>query len=261
MSRAADLARIAAGLDRASDILAGFTSGAVDHRSKGDRSPVTEADMRIDEALRATLPQPGEGWLSEETADDPARLGCERVWVVDPIDGTQEFIDGIPEWCVSIALVERGRAVAGGIFSPADGRRVIGSRETGVTSNGQPCRLARRQDLAGCLVLSSRSETRRGEWERFREAPFTIRPTGSVAYKLGRVAAGLADATWTLVPKHEWDVAAGAALVRAAGGDVCTLAGEEPVFNRPDPVFDGLIAAAAGLADPIRDLIGRTAKR
>jgi myo-inositol-1(or 4)-monophosphatase len=105
-------------------------------------------------------------------------------------------------------------------------------------------------------VLASRSEVRRGQWERFAGAPFTVKPTGSVAYKLACVAAGLADATWTLVPKHEWDVAAGVALARAGGCAVCTPAGDPPRFNRADPLLAGLVACAPALRRPVGDALG-----
>jgi myo-inositol-1(or 4)-monophosphatase len=257
VSRAADLDRIREGLSRAREILAGFTPGAVAHRTKPSRDPVTEADLAIDAALRECLPGPEDGWLSEETADDPQRLGRRRVWVVDPLDGTREFVDGIPEWCVSIALVEDGVAVAGGILNPAAGVTLVGALECGVTLNGEPCRVRRRDRLAGATVLASRSELARGEWARFDGAPFTVRPMGSVAYKLGLVAAGLADATWTLVPKHEWDVAAGTALVEAAGGAVRGASGERPVFNRAQPRLPDLVAAAPDLLRAIGELLGR----
>ena len=94
------------------------------------------------------------------------------------------------------------------------------------------------------------------EWDRFQEMGFEVRPTGSVAYKLALVAAGKADATWTLVPKHEWDVAAGAALVAAAGGEVLTLDAEAPRFNKPDTLFRGFLATPPGLREPIMELLG-----
>ena len=94
-----------------------------------------------------------------------------------------------------------------------------------------------RPTLAGAQVVASRSEVKRGEWEGYREDRFEIRPMGSVAYKLGLVAAGLVDATWTLTPKHEWDVAAGVALVLAAGGAIVTGAPEETRFNRAQPLL------------------------
>ena len=144
------------------------------------------------------------------------------MWVVDPLDGTREFVEGIPEWCVSVGLVEDGEPWPAGIATRPPARMILGAGP-GVTLNGRPARVSGRRELAGAMVLASRSEVRRGEWEGYRDEPFTIRPMGSVAYKLALVAAGLADATWTLAPKHEWDVAAGVALVLAAGGQVRTL--------------------------------------
>lgn len=255
MPRGDDVRRIVAALDEAREILGRFTPGEVQHRMKSGGDPLTEADLAVNEALRARLPREGEGWLSEETEDDSRRLDSPRVWVVDPLDGTREFVLGIPEWCVSIALVEAGRAVAGGICNPATGQTIVGSLETGVSCNGAPCRARDRSELAGAEILASRSEVQRGEWGRYAGAPFAVRPLGSVAYKLGLVAAGLADATWTLQPKHEWDVAAGAVLVCAAGGSVWMPDGSEPRFNRPQPLLPGLVAAGLGLAQPIREYL------
>jgi len=250
-----DLLRIERALRRAGEILTGYTPGAVAHQLKEHGDPLTEADTSVDAALAECLPRDGEGWLSEETKDSPARLSCERVWVVDPIDGTKEFVQGIPEWSVSIGLVENGRAVAGGILIPALDLTVIGAVDSGVRANGEPCRVRPLDSLDGAEILASRSEVKRGEWARFDDAPFSVKPTGSVAFKLALVAAGRADATWTLVPKHEWDVAGGTALVTAAGGEVWTPDGQPPQFNRPKPLFEGLLAAPAPLAQPIRSYL------
>ena len=238
--------------------MGGFTPGEVEHRRKSGGDPVTEADQAVDAALLASLPRDGEGWLSEETVDDAVRLECERVWIVDPLDGTKEFVQGIPEWGVSVGLVESGRAVAGGVCIPSRDLTIVGAVESGVRVNGEPCRTRELASLAGAEILASRSEVGRGEWERFRDAPFRVQPMGSVACKMALVAGGLADATWTLVPKHEWDVAAGTALVTAAGGEVWTLEGPPPVFNRRRPLFSGLLAAPAGLAGPIREFLARS---
>ncbi len=254
--RSDDLARIHEALLAAGEALADFTPGEVESRRKAGGDPVTEADLVVNRVLAADLPREGEGWLSEETADDPARLDCERVWVVDPVDGTREFVEGIPEWCISVGLVERGRAVAGGIYNPHVGRLILGAEGMGVTLDGRPASTRDTVRLGGALVLASRSEVRRGEWDRFFDTPISVRNMGSVAYKLGLVGAGLADATWTLVPKHEWDVAAGAAIVLAGGGRVLTLDGEEPAFNQPAPKLTGFVATAPGLEEPVRRLLG-----
>ncbi len=248
MSRHDDLMRIREALEAGVEAVRAFTPGAIEYEEKsrcGD--PVTAADLAVNEVLMETLPVQGEGWLSEETADSPERLQHRRVWVVDPLDGTREFVQGIPEWCISVGLVEDGEPVAGGILSPPSGQLVLGSLETGVTLNGEPVGMTNLRSLEGALVLASRSEWKRGEWERYRNAPFQVRPCGSVAFKLAQVAAGLADGTWTLVPKHEWDVAAGAALVKAAGGSLLHADGSRPRFNRPRPLLPNLLAARAEL--------------
>ncbi len=190
---------------------------------------------------------PGEGWLSEEEPDDLARLSCRLVWVVDPLDGTREFVDGIPEWCISVGLVEDGVAVAGGTSNPASGEVFLGALACGVTLNGRHVAATKRTSLHGAVVLASRSECNRGEWRHFEHDAFTIRPMGSVAYKLSLVAAGLADASWTASPKREWDVAAGVALVTAAAGRVAGLDQSVLTFNRPDTLLPGLVAAGRGL--------------
>lgn len=250
------LERIQRGLEVAGEILRAFTPGKIEAQRKAGGSPVTEADLAVDRALRETLLREGEGWLSEETADHPDRLERSRVWVVDPLDGTREFVSGIPEWCVSIGFIEEGEAVAGGIYNQSTGQLVIGSLATGVRLNGEPVRARRTRRLDGSEILASRTEVKKGQWKRFEGAAFSIRPMGSVAYKLSLVAAGLADATWTLVPKHEWDVAAGVALVRAAGGASRTLDWHPPRFNGRSPRLDGLVACGPELLEEIGAYLG-----
>jgi myo-inositol-1(or 4)-monophosphatase len=246
VSRDSDVRRIMEGLHAAAEAVKPYTPGDVAFQTKEVRDdPVTAADEAADRVLRRILPQVGEGWLSEESVDDAHRLTCRRVWVVDPIDGTREFIKGIPEWCISIGLLEDGVPVAGGIFNPDTGELVLGSLEDGVTLNGVPVQVTEPALDAGATVsvLASRSELGRGEWDRFQTERFDIRACGSVAYKLGLVAAGRADATWTLVGKSEWDVVGGTALVRAAGGMVTLRDGTEPRFNQATPVYPNYVAA------------------
>ncbi len=250
-----DLDRIEEALDLAAAALEPFTPGAIASRLKEGDDPVTAADIAVNEVLLETLPREDEGWLSEETADDASRLGRRRVWVVDPVDGTREFIQGIPEWCVSIGLVIDGRPVAGGILSPTAGHRMIGSIDDGVQLDGRPASTTGTDALEGALVLASRSEVKRGEWEPFFTTPVSVRNMGSVAYKLACVGVGMADATWTLVPKHEWDVAAGAALVVAGGGAVFGPDGEAIEFNQPNPKLPGFVATTGGLEAPLRDFL------
>ena len=158
------LARIAQALEETRAVFARFTPGAVETEYKAGQDPVTEADRAVDAVLKRVLLQPEEGWLSEESVDDLIRLERRHVWVVDPLDGTREFVKGIPEWCASVAFVEDGRAVAGGIYNPATDEVILGSIGTGVTYNGKPAMPTPKSGITGATVLASRSEIKRGEF-------------------------------------------------------------------------------------------------
>jgi myo-inositol-1(or 4)-monophosphatase len=249
------LERIHSALESARVIFARFTPGEIATEYKIGHDPVTEADRAVDAALRKELLREGEGWLSEESVDDFTRLEKERVWVVDPLDGTREFVAGIPEFCVSVAMVERGQAIAGGICNPATNEIFLGAIDSGIIYNGKPAQASQKGGIQGAIVLASRSEIKRGEWKPFENAAFEVRPMGSVAYKLALVSAGLADATFTLTPKNEWDVAAGAALVVSGGGIVSTLGNQALRCNNRSPLLSGLIASGAQLHDELRGLL------
>ncbi|HLV85969.1 MAG TPA: 3'(2'),5'-bisphosphate nucleotidase CysQ [Candidatus Sulfotelmatobacter sp.] len=255
------LQRIQAALDAARGVFARFTPGEIEAEYKAGHDPVTEADRAVDAVLKQNLLRDGEGWLSEESADDPSRLTKSRVWVVDPLDGTREFVLGLPEFCVSIGFVEDGRPVAGGIFNPATNETVIGSIRSGVLYNGKRATPSQRADLKGALILASRSEVKRGEWQQFQSGEFEVKAMGSVAYKLGLVAAGKADITFTLTPKNEWDVAAGAALVESAGGFVATLDNTPLRCNNHNPLLSGLLASGPQLKEELLRLVGQPATK
>jgi myo-inositol-1(or 4)-monophosphatase len=249
------LRRIEVALDQACGVFTRFTPGEIGAEYKTGLDPVTEADRAVDEVLHQILLRDGEGWLSEESIDDVARLSRRRVWVVDPLDGTREFVAGIPEFCVSIGFVEDGRAVAGGICNPATNEKIVGAIDCGVLYNGEPSRASQRTSLKESLILASRSEVKRGEWQEFLGEKYQIRPMGSVAYKLALVAAGKADATFTLTPKNEWDVVAGVALVESAGGFVVTLDKSRLIANRRSPLLSGLIACGPFLKKELLKLV------
>ena len=249
------LARIEAALAASRTVFSRFTPGAIETEYKIGHDPVTEADRALDAVLRQNLLRDGEGWLSEESVDDPIRLQRSRVWVVDPLDGTREFVKGIPEFCVSIGFVENGRPMAGGIYNPATDETFLGAIDCGVTYNGKSSHPSQRTSLEGALILASRSEVKRGEWKAFENSSVVIRPMGSVAYKLALVSAGLADVTFTLTPKNEWDVVAGAALVQSAGGFVSTLEKTDLTANRRDPLLSGLLACGPFLKNSLLALV------
>lgn len=248
------LNRIEQALKAGAEALKAFTPGKIESTLKDGGDPVTEADVLLDGILKDILLKDGEGWLSEETRDDKSRLDKERVWIVDPLDGTREFIQGIPEWCISIAYIVNGRPEAAGICSPTAQETFLGTRTAGVTLNGKPAKVTGKRDLADATVLASRSEVNRGEWKRFEDAAFEIVPMGSVAYKMARVAGGLDDATFTLVPKNEWDVAAGWLLIEAAGGRVIDKNAKVRPFNQSNPLLPGMLAANPVILSHLTDL-------
>lgn len=248
------LSRIEHALTAAATSLEAFTPGKIQSTLKDGGDPVTEADVLLDKVLKDILLKDDEGWLSEETKDNHSRLDKECVWIVDPLDGTREFIQGIPEWCVSVAYVVNGKPEAAGICSPSANQVFLGTRKNGVTLNGQPVRVTDKQELTGATVLASRSEVKRGEWKRFESAAFEIIPMGSVAYKMARIAAGLDDITFTLVPKNEWDVAAGWLLVEAAGGKVLDKNEQLRQFNQADPLLPGLYATNPVMLSQLLDM-------
>lgn len=245
------LERIEAALNAARVVFGRFRPGAVEAEYKIGHDPVTEADRAVNDVLRQNLLREGEGWLSEESVDDESRLSMNRVWIVDPLDGTREFVAGIPEFCVSIGFVENGRPVAGGIYNPATDETILGAIDSGVWYNGTPARCSDRTSLQGSQLLASRSEVNRGEWKQFQGAPFEVRAVGSVAYKLGLVAVGRADLTFTLTPKHEWDVAGGAALVLSAGGFLATPGNGNLCFNQSNPLLPGMIGCGPNLSQEL----------
>jgi myo-inositol-1(or 4)-monophosphatase len=255
IDRSEDLAHVAKALAAAAAVLLRYEPHEMEYEMKGGHSPVTAADHEVDALLRETLPRPGDGWLSEETADSEHRLHCRRVWIVDPLDGTRDFLAARPEYSTSIALCEDGVPVLGGVCNPAAGVTVLGGPGLGVQVTGSPKLAWPPAPEAAFKVLGSRSEWQRGEWKRFESAGLALLPMGSVAYKLALVAAGACDATWTLKPKSEWDVAAGVALVRGAGGEAWRPDGGTVTFNNPRPRFPCFAAATARCAAAIRGLL------
>jgi myo-inositol-1(or 4)-monophosphatase len=246
-----DLARIRGALVRAAEVLARFSASKVGISYKGTHSPVTDADVAVDETLRRELPRADEGWLSEESVDDRARLERRRVWIVDPLDGTREFLDGVPQWSVSIGLAEDGEAVAGGVYNPSTEELFLAARETGATLNGMPIAVSRRDRVDGAVVLANRWALRRRPGE-FTDQPFRVQVVNALAYSLALIAAGRADAMWSRSPKAEWDTAAGTALIVAAGGRVTTHDGGKLRFNAWPPRAPGIVATNGRLHGPVQ---------
>jgi myo-inositol-1(or 4)-monophosphatase len=236
----------------AGQVIMGYYREAFNVTDKSPDNPVTDADFAADNLLKRSLLDrlPTAGWLSEETADDPARLDRSYVWVVDPLDGTKEFVMGIPEFSVSVALVQDGQPILAVIFNPANGDLFQAERGKGVWLNNWPITVSSRRRLQGAKIDASRSEAKRGEFSPF-EGMVELNIVGSIAYKLARVAAAQADATWSRGPKNEWDICAGALLVQEAGGRCVNLDNEPITFNQPRPKVNGIIATNGHMHDEL----------
>jgi len=214
---------------------------------KGPGQIVTAADIEIDHFLRDALPGivPA-AWMSEETEDDPARLEADRLWIVDPIDGTRSFAEGKPEFAVSIALVEQRAPVFAIVFNPALDQLFSAIRGKGTRLDGRPVRARSHAGLDGAEIVVSQTEDRRRRFtEWFPQAHVTV--IGSLAYKLARVAAGHFDAYFSWRRSHDWDIAAAMLLLAEAGATLSDAHGRPIMLNAAEPTQDGLIAACGKL--------------
>ena len=214
-------------------------------KEKGYHNPVTTADNEADSFLKSTLTDamPEYGWLSEETVDSKDRLDKDRVWIVDPLDGTKEFIEGVPHFVVSIALVDKGMPIIGVLHNPVTEETFYAAKGEGAYLNNIRYHCSIKASTKEMVILNSRSETRRGLWESYKAKFKELRAIGSVAYKMGLTATGKADIFATLRPKNEWDVCAGTCLINEAGGKVIDLNGNELSFNNQKTLIEpGLIA-------------------
>jgi len=205
-------------------------------------SPVCEVDLDVDRMLRARLGGllPDAGWLSEETVDSPDRLACARVWVVDPIDGTRDYIRGRPGWAVSVALVDAGEVVLGVLDAPARDERWHATLGQGAWRNDVALHAGDRTMLAGARVPTDALP----KIDRHLTA---VHKPNSIALRMAMVAADEADLLTTLRWGNEWDIAAAALIAAEAGATVSDALGAPLRYNKPDPTAFGVMVAAPGI--------------
>jgi myo-inositol-1(or 4)-monophosphatase len=215
--------------------------GEVRHWIKGHNSPVSDADLAVDKFLREKLSRQGAGWLSEESADDLSRLHHERIYIVDPIDGTRAYLAGAEDWSICAALIERGRPVACAVYAPVIGDMYVASLGGGATRND-----VRIEATPGGTLDNARLAGPQHLLERLAKAAPGIVPLPkihSLALRISRVAGGQIDAAFASVNARDWDLAAADLLVHEAGGTMTGISGEKLVYNLHDPVHGALIAA------------------
>jgi myo-inositol-1(or 4)-monophosphatase len=223
-----------------------------EHWEKSEDNPLTLADLESDRIIAKHLREafPDDALLSEETADDPSRTAKSRVWIVDPMDGTKEFTKKIPEFCVSIGLVEDGEPVVGVAFNPAADVMVWAGKGGGTFRDGERVHVSDCARLEDAVVIASRTEISRDKFEAHRGWFKELRPVGSIAWKLACIASGEGDLNVSMAPKNEWDVCAGDVLVREAGGVYVDFDGAPRVYNQANPLIESFMAAGnAGLVE------------
>lgn len=242
---------------KAGEVIEKYFHQAVAVRHKSKDQPVTIADYEANEIIHQLVSYsfPKDGWLSEETKDNNSRLGCNRVWIVDPLDGTKEFINSIPEFAVSIALVSKGRPVVGVVYNPITKEFFSAQAGKGAFLNKTPIHVSSKDDLLQAKILASRSEFLRDEWKPF-EGAFHVVPAGGMAYKMALVSCGKCDGSFSLQPKSEWDICAGHLIVEEAGGMVTQLDGASFVYNQKIVRVKGIVHSNGFLHSQILKKIG-----
>jgi len=242
LARSEERARLAAILREAGAMaLKTFRGSTLKSWIKGHNSPVSEADIAVNELLHERLPGPGDGWLSEESEHDPTRTTASRVWVVDPIDGTRAYIEGREDWSISVALVEQGRPVVAALYAPVTDELFLATAGEGAERNGVPISASSRPGLKGASVAGPK---RMLETIAARHPEIVVVPRiYSLALRMARVATGEVDAAIAGGNAHDWDLAAADLLVHEAGGVMSAVDGTPLIYNRVQPVHSVLVAA------------------
>ncbi len=225
-----------------------FTSGHTESWQKSPGNPVSAADLAVDHYLKDVLlgARPDYGWLSEETIDDPARLSRRRVWVVDPIDGTRDFLRGRTGFAVSIARVDDGVPTLAALAAPARNDLWLAQLGHGATRNDARVRIANTTALADARVPIDPVNLSAAFWPEPWPATAVEKPNG-LALRIAKLAGGEADIFFEGRPAAEWDIAAATLLLREAGGVITDRHGAPLGFNKPDPAIRGIVAAPAAL--------------
>ncbi len=227
----------------AGEIARPFWAGENTVWDKSPDNPVSDADLAVDSYLKDTLraARPGYGWLSEETADDGQRLSRDRVFIVDPIDGTRAFVSGQSTWAHSIAVVENGQVTAGVVYLPLREKLYAAKVGGGATLNGTPIRTSQRTALDGATLLANKWTLEPRYWMTAPPVERHFRP--SLAYRIALVAEGRFDMMLTFRDSWEWDIAAGALIASEAGATVTDRYGQALSFNSDQRKTSGILVA------------------
>lgn len=217
---------------------------------KSKDHPVTEADLAVNALIRdrLTAARPDYGWLSEESALSDSTRTAERVWIVDPIDGTRAFMRQEPYWCIGMGVLHRGASRVGIVHAPMLGETYTARKGEGAYLNGAPIQVSECAAEQGCRIITNAGMMTHPAWKvPWPEMDLADPKPNATLIRLCWVAAGKHDAVLTLWRKSDWDLAAGALIVEEAGGVATTHLGEPYVFNRGEPAQRSLLAAGKAL--------------
>ncbi|MGC1496212.1 MAG: 3'(2'),5'-bisphosphate nucleotidase CysQ [Sulfitobacter sp.] len=237
------------------------TSFAGDAAKRWDKpdgaGPVTEADLAVNNLLHSVLrlARPDYGWLSEETEDTADRLSKDRVFIIDPIDGTRSFVEGSSTWAHSIAVAAHGRITAAVVYLPLRDKLYAAGLGMGATQNGKVISASTESRLTNATVLAAKPALLAQRWKANAAPEFKRHYRPSLAYRLALVAEGRFDSMITLHPSWEWDIAAGALIVSEAGGTITDQNGRDLQFNNPDPRLNGVLAGGGTIHAELTDAL------
>jgi myo-inositol-1(or 4)-monophosphatase len=205
-------------------------------------NPVSEADLEVDRFLKRELLRllPSAAWLSEETADDKLRTASDLIWLVDPIDGTRDFVAGRRGWAVSVALVSGGRPLIGMLAAPARGEEWVAVAGQGATLNDAPIRASTRTQFAGARVPTHNLPKDDADL-------VAVEQPNSIALRIAMVADDRADLVATLRWGFEWDIAAATLIAREAGAEVSDAFGHPLAYNKHDPRDFGVLVCSPAI--------------
>ena len=225
---------------------------------KSQNQPVTQADIKIDDYLKSSfsIKTPNFGWLSEESCDDGSRLNSEFFWCLDPIDGTRSYINGKPEYTISLALLKNSNPLMGMILNPETEEFFFAKKKCGAFCNGKKISVNQKKNIDFCSYAISNSETKKLSEFSFINDKNVVK-MGSIAYKIALVAKGKIDVALSFTRKNDWDLAAASLIIEEAGGKIKKICGNDITYNTSDLRIDSVIASNFSLFSELRKKLNR----
>jgi len=235
-------------VSKAGELALEYFGKDVDIEIKKDGSQVSAADHAVNDLLKQDLSKidPSIQWLSEESPIDENRLNAPYTWIIDPIDGTRGFLENQPDWTIVAALIEKNRPVLSVVYNPVKSELYSSEAGKGAFLNDKKITTSSTTDLSKAHIISSKGHFNRVFTEEDQK-PSTRTWNSSMAYRIARIAEGAADATISLTPKNDWDIAAAHLILSEAGGLMSTHHGKEITYNNKEIAHPSVVASTKSL--------------